>query len=86
MGKITCQGVEKISQLVRVLVEIRVGDHARDVLAVEVVVGGVDVPDTPVRVVVAVGAGTEGASSPHRGRLPVVLIVAENTLHCTDRL
>ena len=67
-----------------VLIEIRVGDHARDVLAVEVVVGGVDVPDTPVRVVVAVGAGTERASSPQRGGLPVVLIVAENTLHCTD--
>ena len=28
-----------------VLVEIRVGDHARHILAVEVVVGGVDVPD-----------------------------------------
>ena len=89
--------------MVWVLVEIRVGDHARHVLAVEVVVGGVDVPDkssshgwvrtgaglvllpdTPVCVVVTVGAGTERASGPHRGGLPVVLVVAENNLHCTD--
>ena len=61
-----------------VLVEIRVGDHARDVLAVEVVVGGVDVPDTPVRVVVAVGAGTERALSPERRGAPVVVVVTRN--------
>ena len=77
MGKITCQGVEKISQLVRVLVEIRVGDHARDVLAVEVVVGGVDVPDTPVRVVVAVGACAEGVVIPEGLSLPVMVVVAK---------
>ena len=40
-------------------------------------------PDTPVRVVVAVSAGTERSSSPQRGGLPVVLVVAGNTLHCT---
>ena len=44
-GTLTCQGVEEVPQLVWVLVEIRVGDHARHILAVEVVVGGVDVPD-----------------------------------------
>ena len=78
---ITCQGVEKVPQLVPVLIEIRICDHARHVLAVEVVVGGVDVPHTPVRVVVAVGAGTERAPAPQRGGLPVVLVVAGNTLH-----
>ena len=41
---ITCQGVEKVPQLVSVLIEIRVRDHARHILAVQVVVGGVDVP------------------------------------------
>ena len=39
--------------------------------------GWVLLPDTPICVVVAVGAGTERASGPHRGRLPVILIVAE---------
>ena len=85
--------------MVSVLVEIRIRDHARHILAVQVVVGGVDVPDkdfshgwrrkkpwpmlpdTPVGVVVAVGAGTERASGPQRGGLPVVLVVAANTLH-----
>ena len=38
---------------------------------------------TPVRVVVAVGAGAERSSSPQRGGLPVVLVVAGNTQHCT---
>ena len=89
--------------MVLILVEVRVGDHPGDVLAVEVVVGGVDVPDkssshgwvrtgaglvllpdTPVCVVVTVGAGTERASGPYRGGLPVVLVVAENHLHCND--
>ena len=79
LREITCQGVEKVPQLVAILIEIRVGDHTSHVLAVEIVVGGVDVPDTPVRVVVAVGAGTERPSGPHRGGLPVVLIVAGNT-------
>ena len=58
-----------------VLVHIRVGDHPGDVLAVEVVVGGVDVPDTPVGVVVAVGAGTERALSPERRGAPVVVVM-----------
>ena len=43
----------------RILVEVGVGDHASDILAVEVVVGLVDVPGAPVGVVVAVGASTE---------------------------
>ena len=40
---ITCQGVEKVPQLVGILIEIRICDHARHILAVQVVVGGVDV-------------------------------------------
>ena len=44
LAKVTCQGIEKIPQLVLVLVQVRVRDHARHVLAVQVVVGGVDVP------------------------------------------
>ena len=43
-GSITCQGVEKVPQLMWVLIEIRICDHARHILAVQVVVGGVDVP------------------------------------------
>ena len=60
----TCQGVEKIPQLERINPEVKVGDHASDILAVKIVVGGVDVPDTPVGVVVTVSAGTEGTLSP----------------------
>ena len=37
---------------------------------------GVDVPDAPVGVVVAVGAGTEGALSPEWCCLPVVIVMA----------
>jgi hypothetical protein len=39
-------------------------------------VGGVDVPGTPVGVVVTVGAGTEGSLSPMGCCLPVVIVVA----------
>ena len=42
--------------------------------------GGVDVPDTPVGVVVAVGAGTEGALSPKGCCLPVVIVMARKGL------
>ena len=42
--------------------------------------GGVDVPGTPVGVVVAVGAGTEGALSPEGCCLPVVIVVAKKAL------
>ena len=85
------QSVQEVPQLVRVDPEVVVGHHPRDVLAVEIVVGGVDVPDkssshgwvrtgaglvllpdTPVCVVVTVGAGTERASGPYRGGLPDV--------------
>ena len=38
---------------------------------------GVDVPDAPVGVVVAVGAGTEGALSPEWCCLPVVIVMAK---------
>ena len=60
----------------RINVDVEVGDHASDILAVEIVVGGVDVPDTPVGVVVTVSAGTEGTLSPERCSLPVVVVMA----------
>ena len=60
-----------------VLVHIRVGDHPGDVLAVEVVVGAVDVPHAPVRVVVAVGACAEGVVIPEGLSLPVIVVVAK---------
>ena len=60
-----------------ILIEVGVGDHACDVLAVEVVVGGVDVPDAPVGVVIAVGAGTERSLSPDRRSAPVIVVVTE---------
>ena len=42
--------------------------------------GGVDVPGTPVGVVVTVGAGTEGALSPQWCGLPVVIVVAKDLI------
>ena len=74
--EITCQGVEKVPQLVSVLIEIRICDHASHVLAVEVVVGGVDVARAPVRVVVAVGARAEGTVLPQRRCCPVIVVMA----------
>jgi len=67
------------------LMKIRVGDHASDVLAVEIVVGDIDVPDAPVGVVVAVGARTEGAVIPQGRGAPVVLVMAE-AVHSNIRL
>ena len=72
--------------MIFVLVEVGVGDHSSDVLAVEVVVGGVDVPDTPVGVVVAVGAGTERALSPERRGAPVVVVVTRNKVWREERV
>ena len=40
--------------------------------------GGVDVSGTPVGVVVAVGAGTEGSLRPERCHLPVVFILTHS--------
>ena len=60
----------------RVSVEVGEGDHAGDVLAVEVVVGGVDVARAPVRVVVAVGARAEGPVLPQRRCRPVIVVMA----------
>jgi len=74
------QGVEEVPQLVGVDSHVVVGHHPRHVLAVEIVVGDVDVPDTPVGVVVAVGAGTERTTSPTRLRPPVLVVVTE-TIH-----
>ena len=42
--------------------------------------GGVDVPGTPVSVVVTVGASTEGALSPEWCGLPVVIVVAKDLI------
>jgi len=79
------QGVQNIPKLVGVHPHVEVGDHTRDVLAVEVVVGAVHVADTPVGVVVAVGAGAERALCPQRRSLPVLVVVRE-TVHLHVRL
>ena len=79
------QSVQEVPQLVRVDPEVVVGHHPRDVLAVEIVVGGVDVPDAPVGVVVAVGAGTESSPGPVGLSFPVVVVVAE-AVHLRVRL
>ena len=39
--------------------EVKIHDHASDILAVEIVAGGADVPGTPVGGVAGFGAGTE---------------------------
>merc|ERR1719339_174401 len=64
----------------RVNLHVEVGDHPGHVLTVQVVVGAVDVPHTPVGVVVAVGACAEGPLGPQRGSAPVVVVVRE-TVH-----
>ena len=73
---LTRECVEQVPELVRVGVEVGEGDHAGDVLAVEVVVGGVDVARAPVRVVVAVGARAEGTVLPQRRCRPVIVVMA----------
>ena len=60
----------------RINVDVKVGDHASDILAVEIVVGGVYVPGTPVGVVVTVSAGTERTLSPEGCSLPVGVVMA----------
>ena len=62
----TWQCVEKIPQLERIYSKIKISDHASDILAVEIVVSGVDGPGAPVGVVIAVGTGTEGSLCPQR--------------------
>ena len=59
-----------------VLVQVGVGDHPCHILTVEVVVGAVDVPRTPVGVVVAVGARTKVAIIPERLSLPMIVVMA----------
>ena len=63
----------------RVLVHVGVGDHPGHVLAVEVIVGAVDVPHAPVGVVVAVCARAKVAVIPERLGLPVVVVMAKVT-------
>ena len=50
----------------RIYSKIKISDHASDILAVEIVVSGVDGPGAPVGVVIAVGTGTEGSLCPQR--------------------
>ena len=60
----------------RVLVQVGVGDHPGHILAVEVVVGAVDVPHAPVGVVVAVGARAKVSIIPEGIGVPVVVVMA----------
>ena len=59
--------MENIRELVGISQEVKVGNHPSDILAVKIVVSSVDVPNAPIGVVVAVGAGTEGSFSPQGG-------------------
>ena len=77
IDKLTWQCVEKIPQLEGIYSEIKIGDHACDILAVEIVVGGVDIPDTPVGVVVTVGAGAKRSLGPKWRSFPMIVIVTE---------
>ena len=65
-----------IFQLEGVSVDVEVSDHASDILAVEVVLGTVDVSDAPVGVVIAVSTGTEWTISPQWSSFPVVIVMA----------
>ena len=49
-----------MNYLVRIYLEIVVGDGSTDELTVKIVVSGVDVPDTGIGVGVAVSASAEG--------------------------
>jgi len=62
---------------VRVNSEVKIGHHARDILTIEIVGGGVDVSDTPVGVVITVGAGAERSLSPEGWCAPVVVVMTE---------
>ena len=60
----TCEGVKQVPQLVRVNCQVKICHHARYILTIEIIGGGIDVSDTPVGIVVTVGAGTEGSFCP----------------------
>ena len=53
------EGVLQVPELVGIHTQVKVGHHPRHIFTEQIVVGGVDVADTPVGVVVAVGAGAE---------------------------
>ena len=61
---VTCKGVKKVPQLVRVNCQVKICRHACDIFAVEVIGGAIDVPHTPVGIVVTVGAGAEWSLCP----------------------
>ena len=44
--------------------QVKIGHHASDILTIEVIGGGIDVPYTPVGIVVTVGAGAEWSLCP----------------------
>ena len=62
----------------RVNSEVKVGHHAGDIFTIQIVVGSIDVPHTPIGVVVTVCAGAEWSFSPQRGSSPVVIVMAKN--------
>lgn len=48
----------------RVNCQVKICHHARYILTIEIIGGGIDVSDTPVGIVVTVGAGAEGSLCP----------------------
>ena len=60
----TCEGVKQVPELVRVNRQVKIGHHTSHIFTIEIVSGGIDVPHTPVGIVVAVGAGTEWPLGP----------------------
>ena len=71
------QSVINIPQLIRIDVEVVIGDDAAHELAVQVVVSRVHGSQAPVGVRVGVGARAERAVIPKWRRSPVVVVVAE---------
>jgi hypothetical protein len=56
--------VKQVPELVRVNCQVKIGHHSSHIFTIEIVSGGIDVPHTPVGIVVAVGAGTEWPFGP----------------------
>lgn len=71
------QCVHCIHQLVRVCTEVKVFYEAGCEFTEEEVVGLIDGPQAPVRVVVGAGAGTEWPQRPERRGLPVVVVMGK---------
>lgn len=71
------QCVDRVHQLVGVRTEVKVFYEASCEFTEEEVVGLVDGPQAPVRVIVGAGAGAEGSQRPERRGLPVVVVVSK---------